>query len=245
MANRSSPFLALAVLLLAAQPSVQAQSAAVSSRTYSEAALRDLDPAKLLPPPPVRGSAEERREVDAVRAIVAQASPAQKARATADDRDETPDIFDAAIGPTFHARQLPATWALLTAVQRAEEQAATRAKKMFGRTRPWGVDTTLVPCDAAPGKKPTNSYPSGHAMLGYSVGLVLAEVIPDRAPQILTRAQDYAVERVICGAHFPSDVEASHALASIVVTRLQVTPEYAAQLEAARNELRRAGLIVR
>lgn len=103
--------------------------------------------------------------------------------------------------------------------------------------RPWGVDPTLPSCDAGKGKKPTRSYPSGHSVLGYSVGLTLAELVPAKADAILAKARDYALSREICGVHFPSDTEASHALASIVATRLLADPKVADQVAAARTEL--------
>ncbi|HEX8031823.1 MAG TPA: phosphatase PAP2 family protein, partial [Vicinamibacterales bacterium] len=88
---------------------------------------------------------------------------------------------------------------------------------------------------------PGRSYPSGHATLSYSVGPVLARLMPAKAGAIMARAQDYALSRQICGVHFPSDTEASHALGSMVSTRLLFDPSMQPKLDAARAELARAG----
>jgi acid phosphatase (class A) len=72
------------------------------------------------------------------------------------------------------------------------------------------------------------------------VGLVLARLIPEKAPIILARANDYALSREICGVHFPSDTEASHMLATLVADRLLALPALRGKIDAARAELRAA-----
>ncbi|MFX8242857.1 phosphatase PAP2 family protein, partial [Acinetobacter baumannii] len=81
--------------------------------------------------------------------------------------------------------KLPLTWALLKDVQDEATAAVDLSKAYYHRTRPWGVDPGIASCERAPEHKPTNSYPSGHAILGFSVGFVLADLIPARAPDIL------------------------------------------------------------
>lgn len=190
----------------------------------------------VLPPPPAPGSEQERLELAELHRLIADASPARVAQAKADDADETPGIFDGAIGARLE--DMPATWALLRTVQNEGDRAAEIAKVRFARARPWGVDPTMPRCDGS-GGKPTRSYPSGHATLGYSVGLMLATLTPAKATAVMARAADYATSREICGVHFPSDVEASHALGSMVATRILLDPAAAPRLAAARAELAR------
>jgi acid phosphatase (class A) len=116
------------------------------------------------------------------------------------------------------------------------------AKRYFQRNRPWAVDPSLVACDYKPGANPRSSYPSGHAMLSYSEGLVLAELMPEQAQAILGRARDYAYSRVVCGAHYASDLEASHVLASELVMLMMKNKKFAAALKASKAELKAAGL---
>ena len=66
--------------------------------------------------------------------------------------------------------------------------------------------------------------------------------MPEKAQPILARAQEYAYSRVVCGAHYPTDIEASHVLGVELAMMMLRDPGFAAQFEAARAELRAAGL---
>ncbi len=192
-------------------------------------------PDRLLPAPSARGSAAEALEVRRVHALMDAAGPEGMARATADDRQEDPAIFDADTDRDLMA--LPNAGAFLRLVDTETAMATGLAKDHFGRIRPWGVDATIRPCEDVSGKKPTRGYPSGHAALGWSVGFALAQLMPDRAPAILARAQDYARNREVCGVHFASDTEASHVIGTLTATTLLADPRLEGLVDAARDEL--------
>lgn len=196
----------------------------------------DFAPDVVLPPPPVAGSIEEKADLMAVHRLVESASPDRKAQAKEDAAHEDPSVFDGAAG--IRLEDLPATWALLRLVQNEGEVAADLSKTRFSRLRPFAVDPTLPNCDgtAVPGR----SYPSGHSTIGYSVGLMLAELMPHKASAILGLARDYALSRVICGVHYPADIDASHTLGTMVTVRLLLDPAVAGRIAAARAELARA-----
>lgn len=216
---------------------VATQSAGIVQTAPARAAPHgtQFSPAMLLPSPPARGSTQERAELAELHALIAAAPPARLDQARWDDSHEDPSIFDAVSGRTLST--LPQTWALLKLVQAEADRSANLAKTQFGRIRPWGVDPTLRACDAKPGSKPLRSYPSGHGVLGYSAGYVLAQLMPSRAPAILARAADYALSREYCAAHFPSDLEASHVVGTVVAERLLGDPDLATRIAAARREL--------
>lgn len=200
----------------------------------------DVDPVLTLPKPFARGSDAEKAELAEVHQIVASASPARLAQAKWDDEHEDPALFDGVLGVKLET--MPATWALLKSVQEEGDAAADVSKVYFARTRPWAVDPTLANCDAGRNASPLRSYPSGHSTLGYSVGFVLAHLVPEKADIILARAADYAMSRMVCGVHFPSDTEASHVVGTIVATKLLTNPDFVARMAAARAELRAAHL---
>lgn len=214
-------------------PSTGAAPAPVKRMVYLDQA--DFRPAQILPAPPARGSAAEALELATLHALIAQTTPERMAQARWDDAHEDPSIFNATLG--LDLASLPATWALLKAVQWDADLAAGDAKVYFARIRPWGVDPTMPNCDEGKGKQPTRGYPSGHAMLGYAIGYVLAQLIPAKAPAILARAADYGLSREICGVHFPSDQEASHVMATLAAHKLLADPRLADKLAAARKEL--------
>lgn len=157
------------------------------------------------------------------------------AQAKWDDAHEDPSIFDEVTGRKLAT--MPATWALLRTVQNDADLATNLAKAHFARTRPWGVDPSLPNCDAGKGKKTVGSYPSGHSVVGYSVGWALAQLMPDKAAAILARAQDYALSREICGVHFPSDTEASHVVGTVIAARLFADPRLAPRIATAKLEI--------
>ena len=227
-------FLFASIVPLAAATAQMAQNAAPKApKQFQVLHAADFAPDVVLPPPPAPGSNEEKAEVMAVHMLVDSASEARKAQARADADLEDPSIFDEAAGVKL--KSLPATWALLKLVQNEGDRAADLSKIKFNRKRPFAVDPSLPNCDGS--KLPTRSYPSGHSTLGYSVGLMLAELMPEKAPAIMARARDYALSRVICGVHFPSDTDASHTIGSIVTIRLLLDPAVADRIAAARAEV--------
>ena len=122
------------------------------------------------------------------------------------------ELFFATLGPQFDLNKLPATAKLMAVVDNEQSVAANIVKRYFLRNRPWAIDPSLVACDYRPNAPPLTSYPSGHATLSYSEGYILAQLMPEKAQPILARAQEYAYSRVVCGAHYPTDIEASHVL---------------------------------
>jgi acid phosphatase (class A) len=84
---------------------------------------------------------------------------------------------------------------------------------------------------------PQSSHPSGHAAHGWGWALVLAEAYPSRAREILQRGREYGDSRVVCGFHFPSDVEVGRMVGALVVARLHADEGFRAQLVSAHEEL--------
>jgi acid phosphatase (class A) len=78
--------------------------------------------------------------------------------------------------------------------------------------------------------------------MAYSMGAVLARLVPAKAPAIMARAAVYAQSRIVCEEHFRSDVTAGQALGLIVVERLMTKPRFQHLFEAAGRELTQAGL---
>lgn len=199
----------------------------------------EADFVRFVPPPPKDGSPRARAELAEVKGVIAADTADRYAQAKWDDEHEDPTAFYAAIGSGFDLAKLPATAEAVEIAQNDANYVVRKAKPYFARKRPWAVDPSIKTCD--PDDKPLTAYPSGHSTMGYSVSLVLAELMPEKAQAILDRAADYAFSRELCGSHFASDSEASHTLAATVFARLAAKPEYQAKLAAARAELKAAG----
>ncbi len=184
----------------------------------------------------------QKAELAEVQRVYRTRSPELRARAEWDDKHETSELFFATLGPGFDLAKLPATAKMLTVAENEQSVVATMAKRHFLRNRPWAIDPTLVACDYKPNAGPLTSYPSGHAMLSYTVGYLLAQLMPAKAPAIQQRAQEYAYDRVVCGAHYPSDIEASHVLAVQTAMLMLQNKAFARTFAASRAELKAAGL---
>src|ERR1043166_2868034 len=104
----------------------------------------EIDASRLLPPPPVAGSEEEKAEFAELHAIAARSTPQELAAATHDSEDETPDIFNTALG--FDATKKPQTFKLLTMVMEEEDGDSKTAKAFFHRLRPYSVDPGIKTC---------------------------------------------------------------------------------------------------
>jgi hypothetical protein len=235
-----------ASLLLSA--TLVAQSAAPRpGRTLKYLTAAQIDPSRLLPPPPADGSRAQQEEMAAVKTLIRSRTPERFAQAKWDAEHENATLFASTLGPAFDLAKLPATARLLEAVQNDQAIAASMAKDFFKRKFPV---TAAVPeaynewtCDAGdhkPASRGLRSYPSGHATLGYSMGGVLAALIPEKSQAILARAADYAYSREVCGDHYHSDVEASHALGNALAVLFLNNEGLKPLVDAARAELARS-----
>ena len=218
-----------------ATPALLHAQQAPATKTFKLLRAEDFPLVGLVPPPPPRGSDLEKLELAYLHALIAGTTPERMEQARWDDAHEDPSIFNKVMGVDL--KTLPATWELLNLVFNDGNVGSMGIKEHFGRIRPWGVDPTMPNCDAGKGKSPGRSYPSGHSTLGYSVGLTLATLVPNKAQAILERARDYALSREICGVHYPSDTEASHVIGSIAAQRILAHPAMADRIAAARAEL--------
>jgi acid phosphatase (class A) len=142
-----------------------------------------------------------------------------------------------AVGVELSQANAPGTVALISRVGRDVSRATDRPKDIYKRPRPYLVDEgpTCIEKSEALSKSP--DYPSGHNAWGWTVGLILAELAPDRATEILARARAFGEGRLVCGVHTLSAVEAGRLNGSIVVAALHGQAAFRSDLDAARKEV--------
>lgn len=209
-----------------------------------QAALLDpaqVEPSRLLPPPPAPGSARAQAEMEELKHIAAARTPDMLAAARRDDGDEKPDLFQSALGPSLDLSKLPATTKLLNEVAAEEDPGTKPSKNYFHRDRPWIVDPAITPCVTPKPTQAHASYPSGHATRSYAMGLVLASLVPSRGQAIMARADEFAENRLVCGMHFRSDIIAGQEMGTIIALSLMQNSVFKADYEAAKAELAGAG----
>lgn len=193
------------------------------------------DYASLLPKPPLPGSVQQQADMDAVWQAERTRTPQQIHQAQTDDANESIFAFANAVGPGLTSAALPITAALSTHVRHESAVVNPSLKLAFARPRPFVADTALHP--VCP-KTESNSYPSGHAMVGYLEAYTLAAMLPEHKDAILARARQFAANRVVCGVHYPSDVEASRTVSLALFGSLLTSASFQHELQAARLELR-------
>ncbi len=191
---------------------------------------------QVLPAPPASDSETTRAELAELHRIEAARTPEQAHRAIADDGNESIFIFQAQLDPRFTSARLPLTAALSVKLNDDESVNTDPAKRGFQRVRPYNLDQTLHPVCKT--KTKNDSYPSGHSTTGYLMALALIDMVPEKRDQILARADDYANNRLVCGVHYASDLQASKLLAYAMHAVMNTNPRYRQELAAARQELR-------
>jgi acid phosphatase (class A) len=145
--------------------------------------------------------------------------------------------FSCSVGATLTPENAPTLNTLIARVTVDAGSAANRAKDIYKRTRPFLHNPGNICIDRNGGIANSFDYPSGHSSLGFAVGLVLAQLAPDRSTPILSRARAYGESRVVCGVHNYSAVEAGRTNAAGVFAALQGNADFHADLEKARAEI--------
>jgi acid phosphatase (class A) len=191
----------------------------------------------ILPPPPVEGSPEAQNDLAVFMATRKLAGTPRWTLAAKDAVDYF-GAFECPLGLKLSPETTPKTYALMRRVGADASAITNIAKDHFERRRPlWGNTQPICVEDQRAGLLKSYSYPSGHATFSWAAGLVLAEMVPDKATEILARARAFGESRVVCGVHYVSDIEEGRANGSAVVAALHANAAFEADLKAAKAEL--------
>jgi acid phosphatase (class A) len=196
----------------------------------------DVDLIHVLAPPPEIDSPQGKADLQAVRDAQRVRTPAQVESARADACFSILR-FANVMGAGFKASRLPFTMSFFQRVFSDDQHAIWAAKKYFNRPHPCVIDHDLTPVVE---QSSNPSYPSGHASFAYVTAILLADMVPEKAPQIFERAAAYADGRLIGGAHYPTDLQAGRISASVIDNVLLHNPQARADLARSRAEVRSA-----
>ncbi|KQX20845.1 MULTISPECIES: acid phosphatase [unclassified Sphingomonas] len=145
--------------------------------------------------------------------------------------------FSCAAGISMTPANAPKTAALLEKAARDSGRETTELKAFYKKKRPFVIDSGETCEPQTDALAMSYDYPSGHATRGWTWGLVLAEILHERAAPILARARAYGESRIVCGVHNMSAVEAGRMVASSTMTVVRTEQAYADAVVAARAEL--------
>lgn len=141
-----------------------------------------------------------------------------------------------ALGVELTPKTAPRTLALVFKVGPDASRVTNRPKDIYKRPRPYLRDEGKI-CVNDPSLAVSPDYPSGHNTFGWAVGLIMAELAPDRAAPILSRARAFGENRLVCGVHSLSAVEAGRDNGAILVAALHGDAQFRSDLDAARAEV--------
>lgn len=201
---------------------------------------REVDFSTVLGPPPAADSRWDRAD----QALVLEYQKVDAARFESAKLDERQLLsrFEKAFGRAIDAKTSPVLVGLLNRALLDVDATAAVAKDHFHRPRPYQRMRLQHVCDRGDAPEPEEhpmhgaSYPSGHSVHGWTVAMILARVAPDRTQALMDRAEEYEESRLICGMHFPTDIEAGQVVAAAVVSRLDTSRDFQADLAKARKE---------
>ena len=209
-----------------------------------------LDPADLplrlalLGAPPKPDSAALARDEEARRAALALRGTAREALAATDAELSFPgpaNTFSCAMGTQISEKITPHLYTLMQRTLTDAGGSTYAGKNAYNRTRPFVVhDEGTCRKDMEPLLRTDGSWPSGHSAAGWAWGLILAEVNPARATELMTRGLAYGQSRVICNAHWQSDVDAGRIMGAATVASLHSNPAFLKDLAAAKEEIQAA-----
>lgn len=161
-------------------------------------------------------------------------------QAANDEVQKTSAAFSQAVGFRISQKETPEIFKLVEGIKKDARTANKQAKNHFRRTRPYVYfqEPSLQP-EYDADYHTSYSFPSGHSVCGWTYALTLALVVPDSTEALIARAQEYALNRVVCGRHWKSDVDASLVEATAIMSRLLSNAAFLEQLEKARKEYAR------
>lgn len=196
------------------------------------------DVASILPPPPAESSVAYAADQELYK-VASKLHNTPRWKLAHDDAElrfpKAAQHFSCTLDIAISAEGTPHLNMLLRRIRMDASRANDTPKAKYKRPRPYMV-TKEPSCTPDETQRP-DSYPSGHASIGWAWALALAEIVPDRADAIFARGYEYGQSRVICRVHWRSDVEAGRVVGAASVSRLHSDPVFVAQMAEAKKEI--------
>lgn len=197
---------------------------------------RQVDLTTLLPPPPPDGSPQTQAEISEILAIQKASTPRETFLAAAEEQTDIFEFASAVLGPGFKAENLPGFKEFYERLADDERSIVHSAKRFWNRPRPYLIGSEIRACVT---KFPSGAYPSGHSTFGYMSAVILSEIVPEKRRELFEKAARFARNRLICGVHYRSDVEAGKTAGILIAAFALQNPLFRKELETARVQVRK------
>jgi len=151
--------------------------------------------------------------------------------------DRNLSSFSSAVGAQLGG-STPALKAGLDSFMTPVSAAYGVIKQQQARVRPYQAHPELRPCLPP---EATGSFPSGHAVWFRAMAELLADLLPERRERLEQVGRQGGANRVLCGVHYPTDVEAGQRFGAAAARQIIASPQWRAFREdpSLQKELKR------
>jgi len=197
---------------------------------------------ELVPPPPTEGSAAFALDQERSRENL-ELRDAPRWEQAIKDADlhfpEATEAFSGVVGIPITEENTPHLYMLLRRTLTDAGLSTYTAKNHYARAGPFMLNDEPIctPEDDGALRK-DGSYPSGHTAIGWAWALVLCEIFPEHANEILARGRAFGESRMVCNVHWQSDVNEGRFMRAATVAPIHANPVFLADLEAAKIEIK-------
>ena len=157
-----------------------------------------------------------------------------------EERQLVPETMVNHVYKKITREKFPKLFALLDRVGDTSRDVTNGIKDYWKISRPYESDKK-VEILISPSKG--YCYPSGHTTGGYIYAYVMGLLTPDKNQQFQDFAHQIAWHRVQVGMHYPQDLLGGKQLATFLIGGLMQNPEFQQDLQKAREELKKAGIV--
>jgi acid phosphatase (class A) len=234
------PFSALSAAALLALVTCTSQAAIAQPSTPAAQAALEREPLRLVVgSAPAPGSAAERDDLAVLNWLQKYRTPEQVANAWL-LLERNPLVFSRALGLDM-GKSTPAITKGLRPFLALVDGVNAELKNAARRSRPYLSHPELRPCLPP---ETGFSFPSGHATWYAAAAELLATLVPQRRERLIEVGSHGGASRVMCGVHYPSDVEAGQRLGRAAAAQLlsssqwqafREDPAVQAEIELIRN----------
>ena len=224
----------LTVLALALTPSL---SVSLSDKPYLTAGQVDF--LGLVAPPPSEDSPAGKRDLQTILDLQQKMAPELMAAIQADTELTVYRVAGEVLGPNFAKARFPLAAVFFAKINEEKAIGVGAVKEKYKRLRPFQYSKDVKTPENITKDSNSATYPSGHCTFGAEAALLLGMMAPEKRVALYTRAREYDLHRITSGAAFPSDCEAGHIVATLIVNQMMKNPAFRADYEAVKAEVRK------
>lgn len=199
----------------------------------------------LIPPPPAEGSDAFALDLEtSMLSLELQGTPRWEL-AFRDAELHFPaaaEAFSEVIGMSITEEGTPYLYMLLRRSLTDAGLSTYTAKNHYARKRPFMMNgKPICTPDDEELLRGDGSYPSGHTAIGWAWALILCEIFPEHADDIIARGREFGESRLVCNVHWQSDVNEGRFMGAATVACLHADAGFLADLEHAKKEVAAMG----